>query len=85
MKAVIVHFRQGRHHQTPNQPILNVEGVESKEKAEALVGKKVTWKSPADKVLEGEVKAAHGNKGCVRALFEKGLPGQALGKTVELA
>jgi large subunit ribosomal protein L35Ae len=36
------------------------------------------------KVITGKVSAAHGNSGAVRALFEKGLPGQAIGKHVRI-
>ena len=55
----------------------------NKEEATALVGKTVTWKSPAGKEIKGEIRAAHGNKGAVRVLFETGMPGQAVGSTVE--
>ena len=54
------------------------------EKAEKLVGKKVTWTSPAGKQIKGEVRSAHGNSGAVRVLFETGMPGQALGTSVKL-
>ena len=81
MEAIIHNFRRGRHTQTTNQMILVAEGLD-KEKAKALVGKKVSWKSPAGKEIIGEIRAAHGSKGAVRALFEKGMPGQAIGSKV---
>ncbi len=84
MEATIVNFRQGRHHVTPNQMILAVSGVESKDDAEKLVGKKVVWETPAKKQITGKITAAHGNKGAVRALFEKGMPGQAFGTKVSI-
>jgi len=84
MEAVIKNFKMGRHHQTDNQMIIVVKDVDSKEKAEKLVGKKITWKSPAGKEIKGEVRAAHGNSGAIRVLFEKGMPGQAVGSKVEL-
>lgn len=62
MKGVIVNFRRGRHTQYNDHMIIAVDGVESKEKASALVGKKVTWKSPAGKEISGEIKSAHGAK-----------------------
>lgn len=82
MEGVIVNFRQGRHHQNDRQMIINVDGATDKEKAEALVGKSVTWKSPAGKELKGKISSAHGNSGAVRAIFETGMPGQALGQKV---
>ena len=63
--------------------ILVADGI-NKEKAAALVGKKVSWKSPAGKEIKGEVRATHGSKGAVRALFETGMPGQAIGTKVEI-
>ena len=79
MKAVIVNFR-GSYKQQPasNQVIIHVEGIDSKSAAEKLVGKKVTWTNTKGNSISGKVSAAHGNKGAIRALFEKGLPGQAL-------
>ena len=42
------------------------------------------WISPAGKKISGKVASAHGNKGVVRAIFEKGLPGQAVATAVEV-
>ena len=52
--------------------------------AEKYVGKSVTWTSPAKKVIKGKISAPHGNKGVVRAIFEKGLPGQSIGTKVDI-
>jgi len=83
MEGIIVNFRMGRHHQTDNQMIITVKDV-SKEKAKSLVGKKVVWTSPAGKEIKGKISALHGNKGAVRAIFEKGMPGQAVGNKVKI-
>lgn len=82
MKGTIANFRQGRRTQSTNHMIIVVENVDSKEKASKLIGKKVTWKSPAGKELKGEIRAAHGCKGAVRAIFETGMPGQSIGTSV---
>ena len=37
-----------------------------------------------EKIIKGKVSDAHGNKGLVRAIFEKGLPGQAITTEIEL-
>ena len=84
MKGVIVNYRRGRHTQNPYQMIVKVEGVESKEDAEKLVGKEVIWKTPSGKEIKGKVSGTHGNKGAVRVRFEKGMPGQAIGTEVTL-
>jgi ribosomal protein L35AE/L33A len=41
-----------------------------------------TCEGKAAKKISGKISAVHGNKGAVRAIFESGLPGQAVGGTV---
>ena len=65
--------------------ILKVSGLDSKEKAIAIIGKATSWKSPAGKEIKGKVSAAHGNNGSVRVIFETGMPGQALGMKVSIS
>ncbi len=84
MEGTIVNFRRGRHRQTCNQMIIAVEGVDSKEKAEKLVGKEASWKSPANKEIKGKVASAHGNSGAIRIIFETGMPGQSLSNKIEI-
>ncbi len=83
MKARIVHFRQNRHTTSGNQLIGIVEGITSRDEALKLVGKKVTYDT-GKKLIEGEVASAHGNKGALRLRFSRGMPGQSLGKDVEI-
>ena len=83
MEATIMHFRQGRHHQNTGQMIIKI--ADTAEEAEKVIGKTVTWTSPAGKELKGKVSALHGRKGNVRAIFsEAGLPGQSLGMKVKV-
>ena len=84
MEAAIVNYRMGRHNQYNNQMILQVPGIDSLEKAKHFVGKKVLWLSPAKKELTGIIKRTHGNNGALRAVFEKGLPGQSLGTKIQI-
>ncbi|MDP1695526.1 MAG: 50S ribosomal protein L35ae, partial [archaeon] len=44
----------------------------------------VEWKSTAGKIIKGKISDAHGTKGLVRAIFESGLPGQAITTDVEM-
>lgn len=76
-------FRRGRHVISEKHFILDL-GAKNRGEAVKLVGKSVEWKSPAGKVIKGKISGAHGNKGLVRAIFEKGLPGQALTTDVEV-
>jgi large subunit ribosomal protein L35Ae len=85
MEGTIVNFKSSVTRQTGNQMIVSVPGIESREKATGLVGKNVVWTTPAKKEIKGEVRSAHGNKGALRILFEKGMPGQAIGQKVKFA
>jgi large subunit ribosomal protein L35Ae len=80
----VLQFRRGRHTVKEKHFIIEVDGVSKRDQAEKLVGKEVIWKSPAGKEIKGKVSGAHGNKGVVRAIFEKGLPGQAITTNVEI-
>lgn len=84
MEGTIVNYRSSVHCQVQNQMVVVVQGVDSRKKAEELVGKKVIWASPAKKEISGEVRSAHGNRGALRVLFERGMPGQAVGQNVKI-
>ncbi len=84
VNAKIVQFRRGRHKIHEKHMLIEIEGVSTREDAEKMAGKLVEWKSPAGKVISGSISAAHGKKGVVRAIFEKGLPGQSIGTKVEV-
>ncbi len=83
MKAQVIQFRRGRKTYKPRHFILDI-GAKKKEDAEKFIGKEVTWKSPAGKIIKGKIASTHGNKGMVRAIFEKGLPGQAITTDAEV-
>ena len=84
MEGIIVNFRGGRHTQYNNQMIIEVEELKDREKAKSVVGKKVSWLNEKGNSINGKVASAHGNSGCVRAIFEKGMPGQSIGKKVNI-
>ena len=83
MKGIVVQFRRSRHRIHERHYLLDL-GFKTREEAKKLVGKDVEWKSPAGKIIKGKVSDAHGNKGLVRAIFESGLPGQAMTTEVEV-
>ena len=87
MEAIIANFRRSRHRTYENQMIIIVDGTDNKEKAAKLVGKTISWISPGKekKEIKGKISAAHGNKGALRVLFEKGMPGQSIGNKVKLS
>jgi len=83
MEGIITSFRRGRHTQYDRQMIIEVDGVDSQDDAEDLVGSTVSYNT-GKKTIDGEVSAAHGSNGAVRAIFEKGMPGQSLGQPVSI-
>ena len=78
-KAKVVQFRRSRHRVRERHFLIDV-GTKTREEAMKLVGKEVVWTSKGkDKVkIKGKISSAHGGHGLVRAIFEKGLPGQAV-------
>lgn len=76
-------FRRGRHTIHERHYLLDL-GLTSRDEAKKMAGKIVEWKSSAGKIISGKISDAHGNKGLVRAIFEKGLPGQAVTTDVEV-
>ena len=92
MEGIIKSYRRGRHTQNTRQMIIVADGFSSKKEAESLIGKEVIYKilrkekkgRGKEKMIKGKISAIHGNKGLVRAIFEKGLPGQSLGEKVEI-
>ncbi len=83
VKGIVVQFRRGRHTFKPRHFLLDV-GSKNREDAKKMIGKNVSWKSSSGKIITGVIKDAHGNKGLVRAIFTKGLPGQAVTGEVEI-
>lgn len=83
-KAIVIQFRRGKRTITPRHFLIEIEGSDSRDKAKKFVGKEIVWSSPAKLQIKGKIAAAHGGKGIVRAIFERGLPGQAIGTEVAI-
>ena len=83
MEGTIVNYRRNSTGQTQNHLVVVVQGIDNKDKASKLVGKKVTYNT-GKKDMIGKINAIHGNSGALRAVFETGIPGQALGKKVKI-
>lgn len=79
----VIQFRRGVNVIHERHFLLDF-GMTSRAEAEKLKGKNVEWKSPAGRIIAGKISGAHGNKGLVRAIFERGLPGQAITTVVEM-
>ena len=85
-KGTVIQFRRGRKTYKPRHFLIEIPETDTKEKATKLVGKTVEWKSTGKepKIITGKISSAHGGNGVVRAIFEKGLPGQAIGTNVQI-
>ncbi|MBN2142116.1 50S ribosomal protein L35ae [Candidatus Woesearchaeota archaeon] len=83
MQGTINSFRRSIKRTSTKHMIIIVDGVDNKEKAEKLIGKSVVYNT-GKKDIKGKVAAAHGGKGAVRAIFEIGMPGQAVGGKVKI-
>jgi large subunit ribosomal protein L35Ae len=79
----IINYRIGIRTQHSRECLIQFNGVDSAAQAGRLLGQKVVWKGEKRKFI-GKVVGFHGKNGIVRAKFRKGVPGQALGTTVEL-
>jgi len=85
MKATVVQFRRGRHTIHKKHFILDVS-AKNREEAGKFAGRVVTWISSGKekREIKGKISSAHGNNGLVKAIFERGLPGQAISMEVEI-
>ena len=83
MKGIVVQFRRGRKTIHERHYVLDLD-LKSRDEAKKMSGKNVEWKSSSGKIIKGKISDAHGNKGLVRAIFEKGLPGQAITTEIEV-
>jgi len=83
VQGTINNFRRSRKRTYKNHMIIIVEGMNKKEDAQKLLGKKVIYNTGKKDIL-GKISSAHGNKGAVRVIFETGMPGQAIGKKVKI-
>ena len=83
IQGIIVNYRVGPKTQRSKECIIQFPQVNSPSEASRLIGRKVVWINGETRIV-GKIVDLHGRKGLVRARFRKGLPGQALGTTVEL-
>lgn len=79
----IVNYRTGPRTQMSRECLIQFENVDSVSTAGQLIGRKVAWKKGNNKFV-GRIASLHGKNGMVRVRFKKGVPGQAIGNTVEL-
>ncbi|MGE5574527.1 MAG: 50S ribosomal protein L35ae [Ignavibacteria bacterium] len=79
----ITNYRTGIRAQTSKEILIEFTGITSSGLAGKLVGKKVTWKNETTTMI-GRIMGPHGKNGIVRARFNHGVPGQAIGTIVKV-
>lgn len=81
-EGVIMNYRRAVHHQNMRHILIKFE--DDGPSASRYIGKEVVWETKTGRRLKGKIVALHGRKGTVRAIFEKSLPGEALGTKVRI-
>jgi len=79
MQAKIVGFKKNRYDAYPNRCIIKADGQVQGD----LIGQKVSWETPTGNHIRGKIIRIHG-RDSLMARFKKGLPGFAIGKSVEI-
>ena len=82
--GIFVNIRQGMFRQYPHNILIRIPGIDSSNSAAKYIGKKVVWRSKSGKKLAGKIVKTHGRNGVLLSRFKKGLPGQAIGSSVEI-
>ncbi|XP_061386594.1 large ribosomal subunit protein eL33-like [Musca vetustissima] len=98
-KAVFTGYKRGLRNQHENQAILKIEGARRKEHGQFYIGKRCVYVYKAEtkkcvpqhperktrvRAVWGKVTRLHGNGGCVRARFNRNLPGHAMGHRIRI-
>ena len=83
INGTILSYRIGIATQNPKECLIKFAHINSASLAGPLFNRKVVWKQGNIKCI-GKIRGPHGKNGVVKVKFQKGVPGQALGTTVEL-
>ena len=84
MAGTIVNYRRSVNRQHTRHILIKFEGYNDDKKAAVLIGKQVIWETSSGKLMRGKIVKTHGKNGVVRAIFEKGLPGEAIGTQLKI-
>ena len=86
-KAVFTGFRRNKVWVNNEQPLLKIEGLNSRAEAQYYLGKRVVYiykTKSGFKTIWGRIASPHGNNGIVKAKFAHNLPPRAIGATLRV-
>ncbi|KIL68773.1 hypothetical protein M378DRAFT_70475 [Amanita muscaria Koide BX008] len=91
-KGRVLGHKRAKRNSRPNQSLLQIEGVTSKEDAQFYLGKRVAYVYKAKReiqgskirVIWGRVARPHGSSGVVKSKFRSNLPPHAFGASVRV-
>ncbi len=69
--------------QYPHECLIQFNHEDLVSRAGELIGQKVVWKSKNNEFI-GKISGFHGKNDILKVKFKKGVPGQAIGKLVNL-
>ncbi|KAK1922750.1 ribosomal protein L35A [Papiliotrema laurentii] len=91
-KGRILGHKRGKRNSRPNQSLVAIEGVDTKEAARSYLGKRIAYVYKAKReingsrvrVIWGRVTRPHGNSGVVKGKFRVNLPAKTFGASVRV-
>ena len=84
-RATLIAYAQGIDTIHTSHLIVELDGVSSKGEAASFIGKKISFETPSGKNILGTITSTHGSNGRIKAVFRKGVPGQALGMKANIS
>ena len=82
--GIFVNYRTGMFRQSNHDVLVRIRQATDANTASRYIGRKAVWQSQTGKKLVGKIVSTHGKGGILLTRFRKGLPGQAIGATVEI-
>lgn len=83
-KAVFLGYRGGLRNKLNKQILIKIDQIDDKDKAAAYIGKKATWKTQRGNLIVGTIVGVLGGNGVLKVRMRNGLPGQAIGKELNI-
>ena len=83
-EGVFMSYRRGKHNQRNRQILIKIAGIRDRKEAARFIGRQAIWTSPKGTPHIGKIVGVLGRRGMVKATFQKGLPGDAIGAELRI-